>query len=234
MNKKGKVFNYELHQLNWLEWVAIFLSAWFFIYPKPSYEFLLIVLLILPFLGMFLNGIHKPSIASLVEIDRGTKTRYDVADFIDIPAFAILLRCFIDYEIDNYKTLIIVVILTFIGSLIFLFYTHSIISKSNKDRFWIYSSVLFCIFIYSYSAVIAVNCTFDYSKPQVFETKVIDKYISRGKNTSYYIKVKPWGHHYDIESIRIPSIDYTKYSINQPVKIDYKEGLLGISWYYLE
>ena len=65
---------------------------------------------------------------------------------------------------------------------------------------------------------------------------MIDKRISRsskGRRT-YYVKVKPWGHHYDAESITVSSEEYEQYQINDKVEVEYKEGLLGIPWYYLD
>ena len=214
-----------LHKLNWLEWIAIGLSMWFLFYPKP-YNFLLISLLLLPFIGMFLNGLNKPSIASLVEIDRDSKNEYDVADFIDIPAWVITVRALLDYELDSFLSLIIIGSVAFIAVLLFLFATHKQIENSNTDK----------IFIYSYSSITAINCSFDTSNPIIYETKIIDKHISKGRRgrRTYYVKVQPWGHHYDSENMKVSSSEYENYLINESVKIDYKEGLLGIPWYYLE
>lgn len=51
---------------------------------------------------MFLNGLNKPSIASLVKIDHYSKDEYDVADFIDLPAWVIVVCTLLDYETDSY------------------------------------------------------------------------------------------------------------------------------------
>lgn len=234
-SKKKNSKKIVLHKLNWLEWIAIGLSMWFLFYPKP-YNFLLIALLLLPFIGMFLNGLNKSSIASLVEIDRDSKNEYDVADFIDIPAWVITVRALLDYELDSFSSLIIIGSVAFIAVLLFLFATHKQIENSNKDKTWIYLSIIFSIFIYSYSSITAINCSFDTSNPIIYETKIIDKHISKGRRgrKTYYVKVQPWGHHYDSENMKVSSSEYENYLINESVKIDYKEGLLGIPWYYLE
>lgn len=226
---------YKLHQLDWLEYISIGLCLWFVFYPRP-YEYLLIGLLLLPFIGMFLNGLNKPSIASLVEIDRNAKEEYDVADFIDIPAWAILLRVLLDYETDSFLAVIVAGSIAFVAICLFLLVTHQQISDSNKDKWWIYGSIVFSFFVYSYSAVIALNCTFDYSEPKEYKTEVIDKHITtrRKGGRTYYVKVKPWGHHYDAESISVSSEEYELYQINDKVEVEYKEGLLGIPWYYLD
>lgn len=224
-----------LHKLNWLEYIAIGLSLWFLFYPMP-YNILLVILLLMPFIGMFLNGLERPSIASLVEIDREAKNEYDVADFIDIPAAIILLRVLLDFETDSYLAILIAGTIALIAICLYLLITHQKIKDSNKDKWWIYSSIIFCFCMYSYSSVVAVNCVFDNSEPKIFKTEIIDKHISRSSKGRkiYYVKVKPWGHHYDAENISVPQTEYELLEINQKVNIDYYEGLLGIPWYYIE
>jgi hypothetical protein len=91
-------------------------------------------------------------------------------------------------------------------------------------------------FLYSYSSVVAVNCVFDNSKTKIYATEIVDKHITRRRRggRSYDIKVKPWGNHYDAENSSVSSDEYEQYRINDQVKIEYKEGLLGILWYYLD
>ena len=60
---------FTLHKLDWLETIAIILSLWFFIYPKP-YNLLLGALLAIPILGVLINGFESPSIASLVSVTK--------------------------------------------------------------------------------------------------------------------------------------------------------------------
>ena len=70
---------------------------------------------------------------------------------------------------------------------------------------------------------------------KVYQAKVIDKSISRGRrHTTYYLKVEPWGSHHDAENISVASDQYVETEIGQTVSIDYKEGLLGIPWYFIE
>lgn len=224
-----------LHKLNWLEYVAMGFSAWFLFYPTP-YHILLVILLLIPIIGLVLNGLEKPSIASLVEINRNSKNEYDVADFIDIPAFVIFISAFSRYELDSVTAVFIAGNFAFIVIIVFLFVTHKQILESSKDKFWIYSSVIFCLFMYSYGAVISINCAFDYSKPKVYATKIIEKRIHKGRKgrKTHYIKVLPWGHHYDAEDIKVSASEYNSYIVDDEINIDYKEGLLGIPWYYVE
>lgn len=225
------------HKLDWLEYITIGLGLWFWIYPEP-YVILFTALLSIPIIGLLLNGITgRPSIASLVEIsqDGEGNDKYDVADFIDFAAWIILLRVILDYEFESFYSMIIPGTIAFVIVLIILFATHSIIDKSTKSKGWIYLSLIFNVFLYSYAATYGANCVYDKSTPTVYDAEVVDKRISKGrKHTTYYVKVTPWGHHYDKEEITVSSSHYDEIQIGQSVKIDLKKGVFNIPWYYIE
>lgn len=225
------------HQLNWLEYVTVGLGLWFLFFPEP-YDLLFTALLCMPVIGLLLNGITgRPSIASLVEIakDEHGNDTYDVADFIDFSAWIILLRVLLDFEFESFFSIIIPGSVMFIIMLIILFSTHKIIDNSTKNKTWIYLSLLFNVFVYSYAGTYGANCVYDYSEPTVYNTEVVDKRISKGtKRTTYYIKVTPWGHHYDKEEIPVSKEHYASVSIGEMVKVDLKKGLFNIPWYYIE
>ena len=224
-------------KLVWLERVAWVLSLWFLFYPKP-YDILFVVLASLPIIGMFLNGQNQSTICSLVHInnDKNAKKKYDLTDVIDIPAWVILLRFILDFEIDNYSLLFVAGTVTFLLTILVLFFTHRMVKESSKSKWWIYFVVISNIALYSYGITGMTNCVFDSSRPIVYDAEVVNKSKSRRSKggTSYYVKVTPWGHHLDQEEIRVSSSRYSKTKIGDKVKIDFKEGFLGIPWYYLE
>jgi hypothetical protein len=225
-----------LHQLDWLEWITIALAAWFFIYPQP-YDLLLAVLLTIPIVGLLLNGLHKPSMATLVEISTDTngEDKYDVADFIDIAAWVILIRVLLDFEFESIFSMIIPGTIACIIILSILFLTHKAIEHSTRNKWWIYSSLIFNVSLYSYAGTYAANCVYDYSEPEVYQTEVLNKTVSRGRrSTTYYIEVAPWGHHFDKEEISVPRVQYDELNIGDKVNIDYKKGLFDIPWYFIE
>lgn len=113
--------------------------------------------------------------------------------------------------------------------------THKLVDQANPNRGLIYLTVVGNIVLYSYAATYGINCVYDNSEPKVYQAKVIDKSISRGRrHTTYYLRVEPWGHHRDAENISVAPSQYSETTIGQTVSIDYKEGLLGIPWYYVE
>lgn len=226
------------HKLDWLEYITIGLGLWFLLYPKP-YDILFTALLCMPILGLILNGITgRPSIASLVEIskDNDGSDKYDVADFIDFAAWIILLRVLLDYEFESFYSMIIPGTIAFAIMLAILFATHKMIDKTTKSKTWIYLSLIFNVFLYSYAGTYGANCIYDKSEPEVYETEVVDKRISKGRKgrRTYYVKVNPWGHHYDKEEISVPKSQYHEIQIGQTIIIDLKKGLFNIPWYYIE
>jgi hypothetical protein len=235
--QKSILSKLTFHKLDWLEKITLGVGFWFLLYPKP-YLVLFTVLLIIPILGLLLNGLSgKPSIASLVEITKKENgdDKYDVADFIDFAAIVIFVRVLIDYEFEDFYSLVIPGTIGFIIMLAILLSTHKIIIDNQKNKLWIYSSLFFNIFLYSYSATYGINCIYDSSEPKVYDAQVIDKRFSKSrKHTSYYIRVTPWGHHKDTEEISVARSQYNEIEIGEEIRIDLKKGLFNIPWYYVE
>ncbi len=224
-----------LHKLDWLEWLSIGLCIWFWFYPHP-YKLAFTIVLALPIIGLVLNGLSRPSLASLVSIsNQNGKNDYDLADFLEFPGLVILIRVLIDYEFESFYSIIKVGTVGFIILLLIVSATHKLVESSHKNKKLVYFTVIGNIAIYSYAATYGVNCVYDSSEPKVYHSKVIDKSISRGRrHTSYYLTVQPWGHHHDPENISVAPTQYYSTEIGQTVAIDYKQGLLGIPWYYVE
>lgn len=234
-NKKPAFPKVTLHKLDWLEWVSIVLCIWFWFYPHP-YKLAFAVVLSLPIIGLILNGLTRPNLASLVSINLNSeKNKYDLADFIEFPGLIILIRVLIDFEFESFFSIIKVGTLGFILLLIILLITHKLVHKDNPNKKMIYATIIGNIALYSYAATYGVNCVFDDSEPKIYHAKVIDKSISKGRrHTTYYLKVEPWGHHHDPENISVSSSQYNETAIGQTVSIDYQEGLFNIPWYFIE
>jgi hypothetical protein len=224
----------SIHQLDWLEKLSIFLSLWLLIYPHP-YEVIFSIVLLLPILGLIINGTGKPSISSLVSISPGkSNAEYDLADFLEIPGWAILGRVLIDFEFESFFSILKVGSIFLLLAICLLLTTHRLIDKTDPHKWLIYLAVFGNIAVYSYGATYGINCVYDNSDPTVYQSRIVDKHLSRGKTTTYYFKVQPWGNHLDPENISVSKSNYESKAIGETVQIDYKTGLLGIHWYYVE
>jgi hypothetical protein len=222
------------HNPDWLEWLTGGLCIWLLIYPHP-YTLVFTLVLTIPVIGLIVTGISRPSIASLVSISvQDGKNKYDLADFIEFPGLIILLRVLLDFQFESFYSILKVGTIGFVILLVVLLVTHRLIQDSDNNKWVIYLSVIGNIAIYSYAGTYGVNCVYDNSNPKVYPTKVIGKSISYGKHTTYYLKVEPWPLGSGSKEISVPSSQYNEIEIGQTVSIDYKKGLLGIPWYYVE
>lgn len=231
-SRRFSVSKLTLHKPDGLEWAAIILSLWFFIYPRP-YIPLLTILLLLPLVGIFINGWNKPSLATLVDVSEGRngKDRYDVADFIDFPAWAILFRLLLDYKFESYYSMIIPGTVAAVMMLVILLLTHRLITHSRHSKTWIYLSIFFNVTVYSYAATYTINCAYDRSQAQVYPVEVTSKRTYRGRRGStYYLTIMPWGHH-DKEEVRVPGSLYNVTDTGDDVDIELRKGLFHIQWY---
>ncbi len=233
--KKKKKFHHQIifHQLDWLEWIAIGVGLFFLFVQKP-YVLLFTILLVIPIIGLILNGLNKPSIASLVEIDL-REDKYDVADFIDVAAFCILVRVLIDFNFVHLSWIIYPSMIAFVGILILLFLTHERIKNSNKSNIWIYTAVIFNLLIYSFAATSGINCVFDNSAPYQFELEIIDvwKGKTRRSRGKYYVRFKDWNNPESTRYQRISEEKFHQLESKEFVIINRKDGLLGIPWFYV-
>jgi hypothetical protein len=111
------------------------------------------------------------------------------------------------------------------------FLIYGFIKKDNTDRLGIYLCVIPAIALYSYSAIYVVNCEFDNSKPITFNTKIIGKHYTDGKNGGYYLTINGWENHKDSEDLAVSSSKYYSSKKEQQVKIECRNGLLTIPWF---
>ena len=223
-----------VHKLDWLEWLSIALCIWFWFYPYP-YKLAFTVVLALPVIGLILNGLSNPSLASLVSIsNKDGEDKYDLADFIEFPGLVIVVRVLIDFEFESFFSILKVGTISFIIFLLLLGATHRRIVQTDKNKWLIYATVIGNIALYSYAGTYGINCVFDDSEAKTYQARVVDKSISGRKRKTHYLKVEPWGNHYDAENISVARSQYQVTNIGDTVSIGYKKGLLGIPWYYLK
>jgi hypothetical protein len=62
---------------------------------------------------------------------------------------------------------------------------------------------------------------------------VIDKRISSGKTTSYYLELEPWGPFAEPEEAKISRDEYESVAVGDSVRTALKPGLLNTKWYYV-
>lgn len=147
------------------------------------------------------------------------------------PLFALALRCFSDYHIFSFQNMwtftvaafVVLATITFIGSKEFNFSGYANIANT----------LMIAVYLFGYCVVdvLVINCTFDKSIPQTYKAEVLDKRISKGKSTSYYLTLSAWGPQKQIDENSVKRYFYSEVEINDTVSVYYYKGLLNIPWF---
>ncbi|MCC8427327.1 hypothetical protein [Mucilaginibacter sp. UR6-11] len=87
--------------------------------------------------------------------------------------------------------------------------------------------------IYAFASIVEINCEFDQSPVKVYHATVLGHHISHGKNTSYYLYLTAWGPCTKQEQVSVGSKTYNNTNVGDTVTLNYKPGLLNISWFFL-
>ncbi|KAF2339222.1 hypothetical protein [Flavobacterium tistrianum] len=207
--------------------ITSIVCVWLFFYPKP-YHYAIITCISLPIIGILSVKFWK----GLIKIDSEKESAYPMVAFpIVFPGVILTLRVMLDFSIDDYSNIWIPAIL------IALVYAAIVISCSKqmsfnnaKGYFSILSYVVFG-FIYGYSAVVALNCTFDESEPLLFDSHVISKEINGGRKTkSYDLKISPWGNKTEIEKVSVDRELYENVEAGNSVLVYQFKGRFDIPW----
>jgi hypothetical protein len=85
--------------------------------------------------------------------------------------------------------------------------------------------------IWGVVAFMGVDTAADLQSPRNFTPTVLDQRISRGKSTSYYLTVSPWGPHTGNGEISVESKVYYGVGPGQTVCVTLHAGLLHAAWY---
>ena len=87
------------------------------------------------------------------------------------------------------------------------------------------------VLAFAWGGVMEMNVLADRSRPQVFETQVLSKSISRGKHTSYDFDLAPWGDRRTAEDIDVGRALYDRTDQGSKVCAYLFRGAVGIRWF---
>jgi hypothetical protein len=93
--------------------------------------------------------------------------------------------------------------------------------------------IVFMLAIYSYGGVINLNGALDRSSTQVFQSRVIDKYLVRGSRgrVAHHLVLVPWGRWHNNQDVDVRPEIYGKYEIGSASIVEEREGLFGIPYF---
>lgn len=203
---------------------------WLVFYPRP-YIVSLSVGMILPVIALISIHLYR----GLIRFDEKKNSAYPsvIYGFL-MPGIGVFIRALMDYEILDYNNLWFV---TSLASLVLLIIVISA-TKEIKFKKWtdylMAASLGLLMYSYSFGTYLISNCLFDKSESQKFTSRVIDKEVSAGKTTTYYLKIDPWGPRTTPENVSVTKDEYEATNIGDNVNIYLRHGLLRTPWFYIK
>lgn len=147
-------------------------------------------------------------------------------------SLAVQLRAILDFDIIDYKTLILYSLL-FAAVISFLLLSVWKIQFNKKHTSAIIMNSLL-VMLYTFGTIALINCYYDTADPEVYTVKIVDKSISHSRRygTSHNLIMEPWGPISSEKWVKVPPSLYDRLEIGDTVTLKLKKGLFNIRWYY--
>lgn len=210
--------------INWLGGISF---AWTLFYPNP-YDYAVLSALIIPIIAL----IAVKFSGGLIRIDQKNGSAYPSTIYALIfPSMGLMVRAFFDYNIFDYSNVWLKATLVTISFIFILLINQKEITFRKKEDFLTISSLIIFLFAYGFGTVIYLNCNLDKSEPQHYTATILDKRISSGKHTSYYLKLTAWGQQKEINEVSVGKGLYNRVEIENEINIYFRNGKLEIPWF---
>lgn len=151
------------------------------------------------------------------------------------PTSVIFLRALMYFKIYNYDNVwLLTAVIAFSFFFILIINNRGFVFNKFEKISTILIFSVFIVFGYSFGTVINLNCALDDSKPKKFNTIVLDKRITKGKSTNYYLTVSQWNNQKEPKEENTNETDYEIIKKGDTITINFYEGKLNIPWYEIK
>lgn len=207
-----------------VELTGYVLLVWSLFFPSFEYSYLAISLAVYPWIIVAIVKIQKGAIR--FDGKEGGKVPKAASPFL-LVCIAILVRALLDFHLINiyamiFPALLIGTILT--GALFFA-------AKDLRKKLGIVVLTFIACLFYGYGAAVLGNSLLDDSHPQLYDVKILEKRVSSGKHTSYYIKLTSWGPMKTDDEVDVGKSFYSQVSIGDTIQTRLRPGKLGVMWF---
>lgn len=203
---------------------AVLGVAGFFMVEKPV---VLALLVIYPLLAIVVMKVSRGLIKFVSSKKKSVYPSVLIGFYL--PALVLFITSIVKYDIFNYQAVWPIAIGVSVAVVILLGLTGINKSASSVNGQVVFMIVLSCL--YGYGSTVGVNCSFDESKPQVYNATVIDHHLQKGKSTTYYLMLSPWGPRHEPAEVTVGRSLYQQVAVGQTVDVNYRKGFLNIPWY---
>jgi len=222
--KKAKQITKTINTISWI----VALSAIF--YPH-FYKTQIVLCALLPIVGLFISFTSK----GLIRLEGKSNSAYpDILISFFIPSCALMVRALLDFAIFDYSNFVKPALAIFVLLSILLFKGAKVEYNFKKGVTYL---AIFGIFMltgmYTYGLLISTNALFDNSKPTVYKAKILNKRISSGKTTTYYLELDKWGLQKEVDDVSVTKDIYYNHEIGDTAVVYFRHGLYKIPHYFV-
>jgi hypothetical protein len=195
-------------------------AVWGFFYPRP-YQVAMAVLGFVPLAAMALLATG----GRLYQLGgRRNDARANLSLAFLLPGLVLGLRGLLDFNLLGWMPIIKMIV----AGTVLLTILLVAASRGMIERPW---TIVPFVLVYLFGAITQANTLLDHSKRQVFAVRVLDKRVSDGKSTSYYLRVEPWGPRGSENEVEVSSSMYQAVSVGQNACVLLWPGALHAPWY---
>lgn len=212
-----------------LNFTGVIVAAWTTFWPEP-YDLAVLSSMAIPIIALitlkFADG--------LIKFDENYATAYPSLGISFLfPTLAIILRAILDYNIYDYsKVWVLTAPVTIVFLATLFFRNREFQFKQAKDYFIVLVLTLL-IFGYGFGSVIMLNCYYDNSESEVYSAKIINKRISSGSTTTYYLKLSEWRNQTEPDEVTVSEELYNQLEKDDEVSVYYQKGQFEIPWFFV-
>lgn len=209
------------------KFTGIGIGIWTFIFNN-HYKYALIASIIFPILCVFLLNYYK----GLIKIEGRKNTPYPSILFgVFSTITAVIARSFLDFKILDYTNVWIPIFVIAFLAIAFLLFRNEEFKFIKTNNFMSIFALLILSFSYAYGSYISLNCIYDTSKPEIFNTSILEKRMTYGKQHAYYFKLTPWGKQIAPHEITVSQMQYESHYENEELKVYLMKGKFKIPWF---
>jgi hypothetical protein len=151
------------------------------------------------------------------------------------PTSIVFLRALMYFKTYDYENVwFLTAVIAFCFFFILIINNQGFVFNKFEKPITIIMLSVFIVFGYSFGTVINLNCALDDSQPKKFKTIVLDKRITKGKSTNYYLTVSPWNNQKEPKEENTNETDYELIKKGDTITINLYEGKLNIPWYEIK
>ncbi|MCT4673990.1 MAG: hypothetical protein N4A37_12185 [Prolixibacteraceae bacterium] len=207
--------------------LGIISFVWTVFFPIP-YIYAILSTLTIPISAVLVTKFFS----GLIRLDERKDSAHPTVVYaLTLPSLGLSIRSLLDFEIFDYSNVWIISVAIMVTLLSVILIKQEEFSLKNKKSLLSIIPIAMFLWAYGFGATIFINCYLDTSRPELFTAKIVDKSISNGKITTYYLKLTSWGPQKEVDEVSVDQAMYDRVEVDNNVDIYFMNGKLEIPWF---